>query len=784
MTNALTPQTRNELFRSWLAGLDDAGLGSVLSHRWDTLLPTPPGISSLAVRLLLRGSLAEAIKHINALELAIIEIIAGSGGGLEPLDSPEILRQLRRIAKDQGYRTAGLKGLVDSALIHLRELALVFPVATHNSPIVATSSSADTAVTASGWLLADDLTAVIPQGLHVLPDEPFISAEQARELVENLDEHSRRIIDTLLRSGGHGITKDASPTADPNRPIPKLIASGVLVRVSENAVRLPSGIKDALSGRESIVIPLLPPDPTVEDPASPHTHETAAGTGLEMIRLLRSLIERLEHQPVALLKDRVVGVRAMSSLAGELGCSEPTLARLISLAMAAGLVGTGVPDPLPDADDLGDYLCSTTLVDDWTAAPLHIQWAWVLHHWVARATMRSWLIGQPDERGKPLHLLHPATFSDGFPKVRQLLLGQLAQGGAVTAAELRERVNYAAPVQASKLALLTFENVLEEAVFVGAVEQVADRVHATSILSESLTSAAHWGTEPSADLQELAHRLTPPTTKQLIIQADHTVLAPGPVPRDMQVVLGASAEVESAGLASVFRITQDSVARAFDAGYTEQELIDFYTSHVPGELPDTVSYLITDTARKHGNLRGGPALSYIRCEDQALLAQACATKAAKAVALRCIAPTVAIAQAPLGKVIELLREEGFHPSAEDATGASIDVRPPASRVKYKEPAASPAPFDPTRINTAIAAIRRADGTGSAPHSSHDYRSFFLAAIRKRQSARVSFIDNEGTTRKVRVTPIAVTGGQVSAADLATGVPVVFQLENVISATII
>lgn len=43
-------------------------------------------------------------------------------------------------------------------------------------------------------------------------------------------------------------------------------------------------------------------------------------------------------------------------------------------------------------------------------------------------------------------------------------------------------------------------------------------------------------------------------------------------------------------------------------------------------------------------------------------------------------PTVAISQAPLIEVLNNLREAGFQPVAEDATGASIDVRPSPSRI--------------------------------------------------------------------------------------------------------
>lgn len=759
MTNAPTLTNRPELFRRWLAGLDDDALREVLENRWDALHPLPPGIRPLAVRLQLKGSLFEAARQLNALEVAIVELLESRGGGLEPLDSPEIVRELRRIAKAHGYPTAGLKTQVDEALAHLQALALAFPVE-------------------GGYACVEHLVDLFPQGLRVLPDEPAYTPDQARALVDGLDERSRRIVETLMRSGGHGITKDAALDADPARPIPRLIAEGVLIRTGENSVRLPAGVRDALSGRHPAPLPLLPPHREAPESAPPGLAEAAAGTGLEMVRLMRGLIERLEAAPAALLKDRVLGVRTTTNLARDLGCTEAELARFVGLGLAAGLLSTGVPDPLPEADDYDDYLCPTTLVDEWSAAPLSAQWAWLLHFWMTKATMRPWLVGEPDDKGKAMHVLHPGTFSEGLPGVRRLLLSRLAALTSADAGILRQQVGFDAPLQASRLGAATYEQLIDEARFVGAIVGV----HSTPILEAALASAD--GVQPSPELLALTEGLTPPTVDQLIFQADLTVLAPGPLPRDIQIMMGLAAEVESAGLASVFRLTDASISRALDAGCSEKDLLDFFGSHVLGELPQTVRYLIADASRRHGTLRGGPAMSYIRCEDEALLAEACSTPQAASVALRAIAPTVAIAQAPLGRVLDALREAGFHPSAEDATGASIDVRPPAARLSYKAPAAPTLRSTPQLVASALAAIRRADGDASTSEEATDYRHVFTDAIRKRRSLKVGYVDREGLRHYARITPIAVTGGQVSAADLETGAPVVFQLHFVTECAVI
>ena len=58
----------------------------------------------------------------------------------------------------------------------------------------------------------------------------------------------------------------------------------------------------------------------------------------------------------------------------------------------------------------------------------------------------------------------------------------------------------------------------------------------------------------------------PEPVDHVLIQADLTAVAPGPLVASVAEAVGSIAEVESTGGATVYRFTEASIQRAFDAG--------------------------------------------------------------------------------------------------------------------------------------------------------------------------------------------------------------------------
>ena len=168
-------------------------------------------------------------------------------------------------------------------------------------------------------------------------------------------------------------------------------------------------------------------------------------------------------------------------------------------------------------------------------------------------------------------------------------------------------------------------------------------------------------------------KVLPKPIDHFLLQADLTVIVPGPLERELAEQLAAVATVESAGAAMVYRISERrSGARSTPGGPPAS--CTLFERHSKTPVPQGLTYLIDDVARRHGQLRVGIAASFVRCEDAALLAQAVAAPATDQLEMRLLAPTVAVSQAPISEVLAALRSAGFAPAAEDSSGTIVDIR--------------------------------------------------------------------------------------------------------------
>ena len=580
---------------------------------------------------------------------------------------------------------------------HLRELALVF------GPDEELQISPGTLTALPpGWRVTDTL----PEG--------------AAEALDTLPARERKVLETLASSGGVGTTSAAGPDADPTAPVPKLLAAGLLVRVDANTVRLPRPVRDAMRGIAPREFPLAPPAVDEVDQAA--VDEAATSAGLDAVRQMRQLVMALMDAPVALNKDGTVGVRAAANLEKELGF-DPRL--LITIGEAAGLVGRG------NVDD-EDVLAATRDALTWIDATLSDQWAILMVGWAA----------SPWRADTVAKLLSTDMHA---PAVRHARTTILRHAGNV------DQLLFHAPLEASGFSPQLIQAVVDEAQFVGALAGTPQPAQSSPLL-------ALLGGE---DVAAAAKELVPASVDTLIAQGDMTMLAPGPLEPDMASFLERIAELESPGLASVWRVTEASVRRGLDGGLTAEEVHAWLGRHVMGEVPQAIAFLIDDTARTHGAIRAGSALSYIRSADPALIATA-----AERCNLRVLAPTVAVSDQPLTKLMAQLRAAGMQPTAEDNTGATLNIAPEPALV-----AATPSTLPRTPKATeeqveAIVSKLRADSGSDADAGAGDIFETLRAAARARRHVAVGFVDKQGRGRTLTVLPLSVSAGQVDALDEA------------------
>jgi Helicase conserved C-terminal domain len=180
---------------------------------------------------------------------------------------------------------------------------------------------------------------------------------------------------------------------------------------------------------------------------------------------------------------------------------------------------------------------------------------------------------------------------------------------------------------------------------------------------------------------------------------------PGAPARALAELLDAAGDRESHGGAVTWRFNPGSVRRALDAGYPADDLLAALRARaVGGALPQPLSYLVGDVARRHGAVRVRAVACVLRVADPALVAEIAGARALRSLRLTTIAPTVLGSAATAPQTLAALRAAGYAPVAESADGAveverakprrAVRPRPARGPGRQRGQAAEPEPVDP------------------------------------------------------------------------------------------
>ncbi|WP_343577221.1 helicase-associated domain-containing protein [Mycobacterium sp.] len=729
----MTQHTPGIPLGSWLAELPDERLIRLLELRPDLAQPPPGSIAALAARAQARQSLKAATDELDFLRLAVIDALLV----LQADTAPVPVGKLLTLIGDRAPETDVLAALED-----LKERALVW-----GDIDVRVASDADGGLP---WYVG-----------QVTLEDADQSAQQIAELIDGLDDPQRELLDRLLEGSPLGRTRDAAPGAPADRSVPQLIAIGLLRRIDADTVILPRHVGQVMRGEEPGPVRLAAPDPVVSTTTPADADAAAAGAIIDLLRELDLVIQSLSAAPIPELRSGGLGVREVRRLTKVTGVDEARLGLILELAAAAGLIASGLPDPQPSVGD-PPYWAPTVAADRFTEATVAERWHLLATTWLDLAA-RPALIGSRGPDAKPYAALSDSLYSTAAPLDRRLLLGMLAElppGAGVDKDTASAALIWRRPRWSTRLQPAPVAGLLDEAQQLGLVGRVALSTPGRLFIDgadEAVTIAA-------------MTRALPTPIDHFLVQADLTVVVPGPLKRDLAEQLSTVADVESAGTAMVYRVSEPSIRHALDIGKTADELHSLFGKHSKTPVPQGLTYLIDDVARRHGQLRIGMATSFVRCEDPTLLAQAAA--ATERLGLRVLAPTVAISQAPINEVLTALQDAGFAPAAEDATGTIVDIRSRRARVaapqRYRSHRPMPQPSGETL--SAVVSVLRKVTTAPFAHVRIDpavAMSLLQKAAREKDTVLIKYVDAAGMATQRVVSPIAVTGGQMHAFDSAS-----------------
>lgn len=731
----MTDNTPDIPLGSWLAELSDERLIRLLELRPDLAQPPPGSIAALAARAQARQSVKAATDELDFLRLAVLDALLVLQADSAPVPSAKLLALI-----DDRASAADVTGALDD----LRERALVWGEA--------------------ALRVAADASAALPwhPGQVTLEDSSR-SGEQIAALIDDLTEAQLEVLEKLLEGSPMGRTRDAAPGAAGDRPVPQLLALGLLRRIDAETVILPRHVGQVLRGEQPGPLQLTAPDPVVSTTSSDDVDATAAGAVIDLLRELDVLLETLATAPVPELRSGGLGIRDVKRLSKTTGIDELRLGLVLELAAAAGLIASGMPDPEPPTGD-GPYWAPTVAVDRFTALPAAERWQLLAGAWLDLPG-RPALIGTRGPDAKPYGALTDALYSTAAPLDRRLLLGMLSElppGAGVNAVEASAALIWRRPRWAKRLQPGPVGDLLAETHGLGLAGRGALSTPGRALLDDG---------DPAVAVGAM-NRALPKPIDHFLVQADLTVVVPGPLQRDLAEQLATVATVESAGTAMVYRVSEQSIRHALDIGKTRDWMHALFAKHSKTPVPQGLTYLIDDVARRHGQLRIGMATSFVRCEDPALLAQAVAAPATEAVQLRALAPTVAVSSAPISEVLAALRAAGFAPAAEDSSGAIVDVRPRGARVSTPQQRRPYRPMprpNSESLNAVVAVLRKVTAApfGNSRSDPAVTMSLLQRAAREQDTLVIGYLDAAGVATQRVVSPITVRGGQLVAFDSAS-----------------
>ncbi|HEX5597506.1 MAG TPA: helicase-associated domain-containing protein [Micromonosporaceae bacterium] len=813
-----------------LGALPDNALGALLRLRPDLLVPVPTDLSALAVRAQSRVSVARALDGLDQFTLQVLDAVRLTRDPANGLASTDAVFSLTAAAAHPVEPAA-----VRAALDRLRALLLVY--------------GPDTALQVVAGV--DEVSSPYPAGLgrpavELDPAAAELCADPARlrRTLLSAPPPARAILDRLAAGPPVGTLNlgaalppgppegEAAEDETTGSPVRWLINRRLLVPVIDasggtktgpGAVELPREVGILLRREHGPLGPLQPEPPAaVAAVREPKAADSAgAGQTMEAVRHTEALLQALAAEPAPVLRSGGIGVRDLRRLARTTGLDERNAALLLEVAYAAGLAGeldlTGAVTARGGPEQ---QILPTARYDLWRASTLAQRWERLAQAWLAMPR-RIALVGERDDRDRPITALSAEVERAVAPATRKAVLNVLADlepGAAPTAEEMSALLAWYAPRRG--MGRGSHREVLDEAALLGVTGLGAlttygrlllappDQASGTTVAKDPLGrhAEAEAGEEQTEAVLALA-ALLPDPVDHFLIQADLTVVVPGPPIAALAAELEVVAEPESAGGASVHRITAESVRRALDLGYAAEELHELFTQRSRTPVPQALRYLIDDVARRHGGLRVGAAGAYLRSDDEALLAEVLANRRLSLLSLRRLAPTVLLTPGSVNRLLTALREAGYAPLPEDASGVAVLTRPkprraparPTAVSRVTDPLAALKLSQPRLLGiveqlrrgevVARAARRRpaplrrgAPEQGPVPVQSHTQTLAVLQqAIRDKAPVWVGYVDAHGATMSRLVRPVSIGGGFLRAEDERTEMLHTFALHRITAA---
>ena len=477
------------------------------------------------------------------------------------------------------------------------------------------------------------------------------------------------------------------------------------------------------------------------------------------LRWAEELAHNWSDEPPAALRSGGLGVRDLKKSAEHLGIDENCAAFVAELLYVAGLI----------VIDTDDQILPTTNFDLWLTREMEERWHGLVSLWLETSRV-SGLVGKSES--KNVAPLGPELDRAGIPALRRTVLSILQRNLEIDPApeSISALLKWSAPQRFNKDYI---EWTLREAEWLGLTGQGALSTFGNALIN---------GDEDLGIQSAL-----PKPVDHILIQADNSAIAPGPLTLELANMIGTIADIESRGGATVYRFSEASIRRGLDHGQTGDQIKDFLKKTSKTPVPQPLEYLINDVAKRHGKLRVGTASTYLRCEDEGLIAQILHDKNLDHLRMRKLASQVLVTDADAHEVMTTLRESSYLPAAENGTGILVSapaIRRAKSRPRPPRVISELATPSEVILASAVRALRAGErATSHKPRevprtTANETLDLLHQYIEEQASLTIGYADTNGGVSNRVIDPVSISLGTLIARDHATGELATFRIPRI------
>ncbi|MEY4639511.1 MAG: hypothetical protein RLY13_509, partial [Actinomycetota bacterium] len=281
------------------------------------------------------------------------------------------------------------------------------------------------------------------------------------------------------------------------------------------------------------------------------------------------------------------------------------------------------------------------------------------------------------------------------------------------------------------------------------------------VLAEDFTSAA-----------KLIAANLPVDQDRIIVQADLSIIAPGPLPTEKEIMLRRFADTEQIGLASTYRLSALSLSHGLETGLEVSQIREFLNSLSDKSLPQPVEYLINEAEQRFGRLlvKEAEAGALITSTDAILLAEIINEQKLKPFDIRSVEDGALHTRFEPEVVYFALRELGFVAIRQDANGQVISPRVLAEQSEAAE-------FETSTLGDVKRLREHEARVGHSPDDDDLQRQIQLA-IKNKAKARFTVTSANGDLEFL-LEPIGIANGRLRAKDRKADIERTLPLASII-----